>query len=187
MDDDNSKSLSKAEFKKGCNDMRVEVPQESLDILFTAFDINRDGTISYDEFIRIVRGDLTAPRLALVKKAYKIIDKDGNGQLDINDIKGVYNASKHPDVISGKKTEDKVLLEFLETFEAHHNIQANESADGVVTLDEWVEYYTSISSSIDNDEYFALMMNNAWNLNGDSANYKKFDKGWSNVSPEKKN
>jgi len=70
MDDDNSKSLSKAEFKKGCNDMRVDVPQESLDVLFTAFDINRDGTISYDEFIRIVRGDLTPPRLALVKKAY---------------------------------------------------------------------------------------------------------------------
>jgi hypothetical protein len=48
------------------------------------------------------------------------MDKDGNGQLDINDIKGTYNASKHPDVIQGKKTEAEVLGEFLETFEDHH-------------------------------------------------------------------
>jgi len=42
--------------------------------------------------------------------------------LDINDIKDSYNASKHPDVLSGKKTKDQILVEFLETFEQHHNI-----------------------------------------------------------------
>jgi hypothetical protein len=30
----------------------------------------------------------------------------GAGLVDINDIRGVYNASKHPDYLSGKKTED---------------------------------------------------------------------------------
>jgi L,D-peptidoglycan transpeptidase YkuD (ErfK/YbiS/YcfS/YnhG family) len=35
-----------------------------------------------------------------------------------------------------------------------------------VTLDEFIEYYTNISSNIDNDAYFDLMMNNAWNLDG---------------------
>lgn len=56
-----------------------------------------------------------------------------------------------------------------------------------MTLDEFIEYYTNISASIDNDEYFNLMMNNSWNLSGDSNTYKKFDKGWANASPEKKN
>lgn len=45
------------------------------------------------------------------------MDKDGNGILDINDIKGVYNAKMHPDVKAGKKTEDEILGEFLDTFE----------------------------------------------------------------------
>jgi hypothetical protein len=52
-----------------------------------------------------------------VRAAFKKIDKDGSGILDINDIKGVYNASRHPEVKSGKKSEDEVLGEFLETFE----------------------------------------------------------------------
>jgi Ca2+-binding EF-hand superfamily protein len=49
---------------------------------------------------------LTPNRLALVKKAFIKLDKDGSGIVDIDDIKDVYNASRHPDVISGKKTSD---------------------------------------------------------------------------------
>lgn len=31
-------------------------------------------------------------------------------------------------------------------------------------MDEWLEYYNTISCSIDNDQYFELMMTNAYNL-----------------------
>lgn len=187
IDDDNSKSLDKQEFKKAVQDFRIEIPQEHINTIFNAFDINRDGTIDYDEFVRIIRGDLTPNRLALVKKAYNKLDKDGSGIVDIEDIKDVYNTSKHPDFISGKKTKDQILVEFLETFEMHHNVMNGTQADGQITLDEFVEYYTNISASLDNDEYFALMMNNSWNLSGDSKTYKKYEKGWTNSSPEKKN
>jgi Ca2+-binding EF-hand superfamily protein len=104
MDDDNSKSLDRNEFKKAINDFKVGIPAENIDTIFNAFDLNRDGTIDYDEFVRIIRGDLTPNRLALVKKAYNKLDKNGNGIVDIDDIKDVYNASRHPDVVSGKKT-----------------------------------------------------------------------------------
>ena len=106
MDDDNSKSLDKQEFQKAINDFRVAIPAEDIDVIFNAFDLNRDGSIDYDEFVRIIKGDLTPNRLALVKKAYAKLDKDGSGVVDINDIKDIYNASRHPDVISGKKTTD---------------------------------------------------------------------------------
>ena len=38
-------------------------------------------------------------------------------------------------------------------------------------MEEFVEYYKNISSSVDNDDYFALMMNNSWNLKGDASPY----------------
>ena len=69
----------------------------------------------------------------------------------------------------------------------HHAIMNGEQADGRITPDEFIEYYTNISASIDNDEYFALMMNNSWNLSGDSSTYKKYEKSWATDSPEKKN
>jgi len=78
-----------------------------------------------------------------------------------------------------------VLVEFLETFEAHHNMSHNEQADGHVTLEEFVEYYRNISCSIDHEDYFALMMNNSWNLKGDATPYQKYEKGWANEEAQK--
>ena len=109
-----------------------------------------------------------------------MIDRDGSGYLDPNDIRNTYNASKHPDVLEGKKTEEQVLVEFLETFETHLNMREGRASDGKVSLEEFVEYYKNISSSIDNDDYFTLMMNNSWNLRGDASPYKKYEKGWAN-------
>ena len=45
------------------------------------------------------------------------------------DIKDSYNAKLHPDVKSGKKTEEDILGEFLETFEAHHTMNAGGVCD----------------------------------------------------------
>lgn len=75
------------------------------------------------------------------------------------------------------------MCEFLETFEAHHNLATGERADGQVTMQEFTEYYSNISSSIDDDEYFELVINNAWNVKGDAATYKTYEKAW--VSDDK--
>lgn len=55
---------------------------------------------------------------------------------------------------SGKKTADEALMEFIETFEIHHNTYSGTKADGNITKEEFVEYYNNISCSIDNDNYF---------------------------------
>ena len=48
-------------------------------------------------------------------------------------------------------------------------------------MDEFQEYYAFISASIDNDQYFELMMNNAWRINeGANKNWEK--KGWAGNS-----
>lgn len=113
-----------------------------------------------------ILGPMNARRKALVKKAFGVIDKDGSGVLDISDIKGTFNARKHPAVLSGKQTEEDILLEFLDTFEASYALKHGESKtrDGKVTLDEFIEYYQKISASLDNDDYFEAMMTNTWKL-----------------------
>ena len=57
----------------------------------------------------------------------------------------------------GKKTPEEVFKVFLDSFEGPHG-----DKDGTVTHEEWIDYYSNISCSIDNDDYFVLMMENAW-------------------------
>jgi Ca2+-binding EF-hand superfamily protein len=56
-------------------------------------------------------------RRDLVERVFIILDRDDDGLVDINDMKAVYNAKRHPDVMNGKKSADACLIEFLETFE----------------------------------------------------------------------
>lgn len=105
MDDNHSMSLDKYEFNKAMQDYMLGFSEGEIARLFTYFDYDRSGLVEYDEFIRTIRGPMNPARRAIVAKAFAILDKDRSGFVDINDIRGVYNASKHPDVTSGKKTE----------------------------------------------------------------------------------
>ena len=137
------------------------------------FDVNGDDSVDYNELLRNVAGEMNAFRKGMVKKAFDKLDDNKNGILEVDDVKKFYNAKGHPDVKSKKKTEEEVLSEFLDTFELHHSLKHPDQRDRRITLNEFMEYYNNISCSIDNDQYFELMMKNAWNL--DNVSYKK---GW---------
>lgn len=101
----------------------------------------------------------------------------------MQDIAGAYNADQHPDVIAGKKSKGEVFREFLDTFDGGEK-------DGKVkyflrpelwslidifplavkylqvTPDEFKRYYANLSASIDDDDYFELMIRNAWHISG---------------------
>src|SRR6185437_3209507 len=121
-DDDNSKDLDMYEFKKACRDFRIGVEDRDAERLFKIFDRDSSSKIDYDEFLRGVRGEMNQFRVNLCKKAFAIMDKDRSGVLNLDDVKQFYNAKQHPDVKSGKKTEDDILLEFLDTFEMHYSL-----------------------------------------------------------------
>jgi len=44
--------------------------------------------------------------------------------------------------------------------------------DGTVTPEEWEEYYKDVSASIDDDDYFELMIRNAWHIAGGKGQYE---------------
>jgi len=164
MDDNGSGSLDPYEFNKAVTDFGIDVETKDLATLFKCFDYTGDGEIDFNEFVRVIVGPMNQFRTNLAIKAFKILDKTGDGIVDIEDIKGSYNASMHPDVKSGKRTENEILMEFLETFEQHYNNINGGQSDGKVTPQEWLEYYTQVSSNIDSDAYFELMMSNTWNI-----------------------
>lgn len=110
-----------------------------------------------------IRGEMNERRTRLADMAFNVLDKDGSGTVELSDIIGVYDASKHPDVVQGRKSSSQVLREFLDTFDCGEK-------DGIVTRTEFRRYYSNISASIDDDDYFELVVRNAWHISG--------GKGW---------
>jgi calcyphosin len=96
-------------------------------------------------------------RIGLIKKAYQKLDANSDGTVKLDDIAKLYDVSKNPDVISGRKNPMEVYKEFMKLWDT-------QVADGIVTFEEFLDYFKDISASIDMDDYFALMMKNAWKI-----------------------
>lgn len=69
--------------------------------------------MSFDEFLRTLRGEINASRLAWIKKAYQKLDVNGDGTVRLDDIAKLYDVSRHPDVVQGRKEPKQVYLEFM--------------------------------------------------------------------------
>ena len=54
-------------------------------------------------------------------------------------------------------TEEEVFVQFLASF-------GDKNGDGIITREEWNDYYAAVSSNIDNDNHFVQLMRNAWKL-----------------------
>ena len=57
------------------------------------YDIDGDGNITYEEFIRGLRDPLTERRKTMVDKAFALIDRNGGGTITIQDIDAIYDVS----------------------------------------------------------------------------------------------
>jgi len=158
MDNNGDKKFDRNEFMWGLRENGHKLSPSEFERIFKYFDKNNDGRITYDEFLRGVRGDMSAGRLVFVRMAFDKMDKDKSGIIDLEDLASTYDVSFHPKFKSGEMTKDEIVMEFMGQWDS--------SKDGKVTYEEWVDYFTDLSAGVDEDEYWELMMRNAWHLAG---------------------
>ncbi|XP_062509566.1 calcyphosin-like protein isoform X2 [Corticium candelabrum] len=158
MDDDGNKKLDYNEFQKGIFDYGLNLEPEEVRAMFNQFDSDKSGTLDFDEFLKALRPPMSKARKDLIIRAFHKLDRSGDGVVTIEDLKGVYDASKHAKYKNGEWTEEQVFRSFLDSFDTPNE------ADGKVTREEFTNYYSGVSASIDSDAYFDLMMRSAWKL-----------------------
>ena len=71
---------------------------------------------------------MSQARKTLITAAFHKLDRVADGNITVEDLKGVYNVKKHPKFLSGEWNEERCLREFLDSFDAPDN------KDGVVCL-----------------------------------------------------
>lgn len=128
-----------------------------MQALLKYYDIDGDGQVSYEEFLRGLRDEMTPRRGKMVEKVFKSLDRDGTGVINMADIVQIYDVSMNPEFMEQKKTKEQILTEFLNNFEG-----AQGNRDGNVTYPEFFDYYQDLSMSVPNDEYFVRMLESAW-------------------------
>lgn len=108
-DDNGNGLIDLKEFTKVVSEHGFNWTAAQIKLLFDSFDHDKSGSITFDEFLVAVRGELNERRKSLVMLAFDLLDADKSGLIEVDDIRAKYNASKHPDVISGKRSADDVL------------------------------------------------------------------------------
>ena len=159
MDDNGDKRISKDELKYGLRDYGLELTPVELDHVFLYFDRDRSGAIDMTEFLVGLRGPMNARRVKMIQLAFNVLDTDNSGTVSVDEVMSKYDFSWNPDVKDGKKTIQQAAKEFMNTWDRGE-------VDGQITWEEFEEYYKDISASIDDDDYFELMMRNAWRIPG---------------------
>ena len=147
--------LSRVELRQGLEKLGVMVPAADLDRCVAHFDKSGDGLVDAKEFIAGMRGEITESRRETIREAFDMLDVHKDGVITVQDLKGRYS-------VAGEEgaTEEAALQKFLAQWDCY-------TVDGVVSLDDFAEYYFDISALVEDDQYFTWMMRSAWGLGGE--------------------
>lgn len=97
-----------------------------MQIIFNYFDREDQQQLNYDEFFKVIRGRMPEFREAMVERSFEDISAQcTGGVIELEDIRVRFNAENHPDSDSGRKNQDQVTNEFLDSFESHHALWVN--------------------------------------------------------------
>jgi len=114
--------------------------------------------IDYRRFFALMESEMPEVRADAVKNAYaKLGSKAAGGLVSLSDIMSHWQPKSHPDVRRGDLTEAEGIDEFLRQWEI-------QTADGLVSLEVFMDYYGDISKATDNDEIFVELVRSSWNL-----------------------
>ena len=177
IDTQNAQELDFSTFKTVCNEFDFQLTEEEIKELFLAFTKEETTKVNYDEFIRILRGELPPNRKELVEQVYKSINEENKEGLNIEEVFGFYNPKGSYEYLYLKDTEENAKKIFENTFNENHvYLNGEEGKDKLVDLDEFIDYYESVSLMIQDDDIFREVILKSWNLFDENAEIQEKEK-----------
>ena len=127
--------------------------------------------VSIESVFDAVCGPLNPTRAALVRTAFEKVDVGGEGAVRVAALKAAYNAGRHPAVAAGRMS--------IEAAQAELTAALAEvcGADPFMNLDRFERYHALVGATIDEDDYFRLLLWNVWTLGGKRAGARSAEVG----------
>ena len=127
--------------------------EDEITDLYNDFADKQTSLMNYDIFLKHLLGDLNPRRKYIVNEAFKKLDSEKCGVVDLADIKSFFNSKNCPLVRAAVMSEEVFFNGFMETFQTHHNIFRSAKIKKV-NFAEFEEYYKYVSITIDDDYLF---------------------------------
>ena len=168
----NYKGISIEDLNNIFQDMRVNISLNDLKILFNVLAQNsnqNNGTISFDQLINLIKGNLQERRKLYIIGIFANIDTEKKGEVPIQALKNIYNSKYHPDVLNGIKSQEDAFEQFCYSLDLYcevNDIQTN----GNLPFENFLDFYSGVSACIPDDVYFEDMLNGVWNNNNSLNN-----------------
>lgn len=143
------------ELQQALHEVGVGASAQDILELLRGMDIDGNG-IDFEEWLRVIRGPLSPVRAAVVRETFESLDTNREGFIEVGELLGRFQASRHPEVEAGRKSCAQVTKEQLALLDRNR--------DGRLSLAEFLKYYEVLSAGIDKDLYFAHMVKSAWGL-----------------------
>ena len=174
IDENSDKRIQYSEFEKMFKRYRFNLSQVEINNLFNYFDKDGSGYIDYGEFIGGILGDLSKFRKDILKQVFDKIDKNETGTITVGQLREAYNPKEHPLVRQGKRSEDEILGDFIDSLEYHFSLlnekndEENVDVNDIkIDFDDFCDFYKTISVSVEDDKYFEIMVMSEWGLKKD--------------------
>lgn len=107
LDTDRIGVLEPNDFRWGLQSGKVFLNEEEANFLIKSYDCK--GRVNYRQFLNDLRGKMNDNRYKSIIEAHKRVSKIIGGPTTLEEMGKIYDAKKHPEVLSGRKSEKDVF------------------------------------------------------------------------------
>ena len=156
---DQNQNVSLENFVNLCKNLGINLPQNDIINFFNLLDFSGTGKISIEDIINNILDPISEHRKLYVVNKFAKLDVEKQGEVKVSLLKEKYNPKGHPDIISGKVTDEEIFKQFCYTLDIYCNLRnINEN----INYKQFIDYYNGISNSILDDKYFEDILNGVW-------------------------
>ena len=165
----NNSDISLNDLNNIFQEMRLNISLNDLKIIFNILNKNQNNNISIDELINLIKGNLDERRKIYIVGIFSNIDTEKVGEVSIQLLKNIYNTKNHPDVLNGTKSQEEAYEQFCYSLDLYCEINGI-SKNGNISFENFIDYYSGISSCIPDEVYFEDLLKAVWDNSNSNSN-----------------